>query len=37
MSKEDMGAETDKLEYEGSGKYDGVEFKFRGPIALMKL
>jgi hypothetical protein len=32
-----LGAETDKLTYEGSGKFNGEEFKFSGPVSLFKL
>lgn len=37
VTKEYLGAETDKLEVSGSGKYDGVEFTFTAPVSLMKL
>lgn len=32
-----LGAETDKLKFEGKGKYNGAEFSFSGPVSLLKL
>ena len=36
MTQEDLGAETKGLKYTGSGKYDGADFTFTGPINHMK-
>ena len=32
-----MGAESNKLIYEGKGKYNGADFTFSGPISMLKL
>lgn len=32
-----LGVETDKLAFEGKGKYKGVDFTFSGPLSLLKL
>lgn len=32
-----LGAETDKLAFEGKGKYNGADFTFNGPVSLLKL
>ena len=37
LKTEYMGAESDKLVYKGSGKYDGADFTFSGPVNLVKL
>lgn len=37
ISKEYLGFESDKLQYKGSGVFDGKAFEFSGPIVLMKL
>lgn len=37
IQKDYMGAETNKLVFEGKGKYDGADFTFSGPISLLKL
>jgi len=36
LTTEDLGAETKGLKYTGSGKYDGNDFTFTGPINHMK-
>jgi hypothetical protein len=36
LTKEDLGAETKGLKFTGSGKYDGNDFTFTGPINHMK-
>jgi len=32
-----LGVETDKLAFEGKGKYKGAEFTFSGPLSLLRL
>jgi hypothetical protein len=37
VDSEYLGAESDKLAYEGKGTYDGAAFTFSGPVSLFKL
>ena len=37
LEKDYMGAESNKLIYQGSGKYDGADFTFSGPVDMLKL
>ena len=37
IESEYLGAESDKLTFEGKGTYDGTAFTFSGPISLFKL
>ena len=37
LQKDNMGAESSKLVYEGAGKYNGADFTFSGPINMLRL
>jgi len=37
IAKDDVGCSSDNLAFEGTGKYEGKEFEFRGPIKEFKL
>lgn len=37
IAKENVGATTNNLAFEGTGKYDGQDFTFKGPIDLFKM
>ena len=37
IAKDDVGCSTDNLAFQGTAKYDGNEFEFRGPINNFKM